>query len=71
MYTGIKQVRALNGQEFIDDFKKIHSFVVWTKYSSFFEVKKRDVWRIAKTRKVEYTIDRDLYVVKRKSMIIL
>lgn len=55
--TGIKEVRKNNSQQFIDDFKSIHSFVVMTKYSSFFEVLKQDVWRAAKTQEIVYTIN--------------
>lgn len=69
-YTGIKEVRKYNPDQFVQDFKKLYSFVVMTKYSYFFEVKKSDVWKIAKTREVIYEITRDLYVSRRDSMII-
>lgn len=69
-YTGIKQVRAVNGQRWIDDFKRLQSIVMMLPGGLFFEVRKADVWRAARRWRVNYSIYDDLYQRKRESFCI-
>jgi hypothetical protein len=64
-YSGIKQVRAINGQRWIDDFKQISGVVVMLPSGLFFEVRKGDVWRTARRWRVVYSVLDDLYTRKR------
>jgi hypothetical protein len=64
-YSGIKQVRNVNGQRWIDDFKR-SQVVVLLPSGLFFEVRKADVWRVARTWRIVYSIFDDLYVRKRE-----
>lgn len=70
LYTGIKEVRKHNEQQFITDFKRIYTFVVWSDRSGFYKVLKSDVWSMAKGRKIFYYLDDTLYVQRRNCMVI-
>jgi TolB-like protein len=71
-YSGIKKVRALNGQKFIDDFRKHHTIVVYAKRSTeFFEVRKEEVWRTARRSMIGYYLSTEIYTNGREVMVIL
>lgn len=69
--TGIKEVRKHNTQQFIDDFRHIYSFGVWTKWNGFYEIKKKDIWKRAQSDEIVYELTDKIYVSKRTTMIIL
>jgi hypothetical protein len=71
-YTDIKQVRATNGQQFIDDFNAARSHVCASYVTGrSFEVLKMDLWETAKTVKVHYTMQLCPWVNERLTMTIL
>ncbi len=53
-YSGIKQVREMNGQQFIEDFKSHNTVGVLLPAGTFFEIRKSDLWSEARTRRVAY-----------------
>lgn len=72
MYTGIKEVRKHNEQEFIDDFKRLNSFVVRCEHTGIWlGVSKLKLWEIARSRRIEYVLTDEIYILKRTSMHIL
>lgn len=71
MYTDIKKVREINGQQFIDDFKKTRSFITVPYCTGCsFELRKNDVWEMAKENSIDYIMDYCPYAVKRICMTI-
>jgi hypothetical protein len=71
-YTDIKKVREMNGQQFIDDFKRVHTVGAYAYNSeSFFTTQRRELWESAKVKKLHYMISRDVYVNSREVIIIL
>jgi len=69
-YTGVKKVRKHNTAEFIEDFKRLNSFVVFTK-SGFYEIKKSEIWKAATDGEIFYYLTDKLYVRKRTTMVLL
>jgi hypothetical protein len=70
-YTEIKTVRAMNGQQFIDDFKRLRTIVVWCSVSkTTFVVQRWEVWAQAKRKKIEYLTSTDVYANGREVIII-
>lgn len=69
MYTDIKKVRALNGQEFIDNFKKLSSFDCAVS-GYFIRASKTNVWEAAKTVKLNWYLTNKMYKNHRTSMVI-
>jgi len=69
-YSGIKQVRAINGDRWITDFKRLSSVVVLLPSGLFYEVRKADVWRTARRWRVVYSILDNLYIRRRDSFVI-
>lgn len=65
-YSGIKKVREINGQRWIDDFKRLRTVVVMLPSGVFFEVQKIEVWREAKSIRLVYSIFTTLYRNKRE-----
>ncbi len=71
-FTGIKEVRNKNGQQFIDDFKKYKTVVVMPQYTKGFYIALRsDVWEYAKDRKLLYLIRNDVFKNQREVMVIV
>lgn len=72
MYKGIKRVREMNGQAFIDDFFRARVILTRTDQTlSYFEVRKKEVWETAKQGNIYYTMDICPFVVPRTCMTIL
>lgn len=69
MYTDIKKVRALNGQEFIDNFKKLKDFDCAVS-GYFVRASKASVWEAAKKVKLNYYLTDRMYKSRRTSMVI-
>lgn len=69
-YSGTKKVRAINGQRWIDDFKRLRLVVVMLPTGIWFEVKKIEVWREARTTRLVYSIMDNLYRSKRSVFVI-
>lgn len=65
-YSGIKKVREVNGQRWIDDFKRLHTVVLVHPNGIFFEVRKNEVWDTAKYTRLVYSIYTDLYRNRRE-----
>lgn len=61
-YSGIKKVRAVNGQVFINDFLPVTRVVVMLPAGTFFEVRKAEVWRTARRVKLIYEMTDRLYM---------
>lgn len=71
-YSGIKQVREHNGQNFIDDFRSVNDIVVYPYATQrSFRVLKQDVWDRAKTGKLHYVMTTEVFVNGRMVMQIL
>lgn len=71
MYTDIKKVRAVNGEQFIKDFKSSRECLVRTSDRISFRVKRKDVWDMAKEYQLDYRTDLCPYVVKRKCLTLI
>lgn len=72
MYTGIKQVRAVNGEQFIKDFRKYQQIVIYAQCSKvFMTVRRLEVWELAKREKITYMLSNDIYIVKRTVIVII
>lgn len=70
-YTGIKRVRQLNGQKFIDDFHSAHTVCASPELTGcFLQVSKQDVWRCARDCKINYTMTIAIYKNNRMVMLI-
>lgn len=69
-YSGIKQVRGVNGQKWIDDFKRLDTIVLILPNGIFFEVRKNEVWDTAKHTRLVYSIYTDLYRNGREVFVI-
>lgn len=71
-YTDIKQVRAANGQQFIDDFNAARSHVALSYVTQIsLEIQKRDLWEMAKTNKIRYTMELCPWRSERLTMTVL
>jgi len=56
-YDEPNKVRQHNGQQFIDDFKKAKTILVFAyNTENQFEIKKQDLWNFAKVKKVHYSM---------------
>lgn len=70
--TPLMRVRQWNSEEFIKDFRRVRSFVVWCSDSQcYVSVLKREVWQAAQRGEIFYQLTDKVYVVKRTSMEIL
>ena len=71
-YTEIKKVRAVNGQEFIDDFKRLRTVVAYCYNSeTTFIIRRWEVWERAKQRKIHYFTSKDVYANRREVIVFL
>lgn len=71
MYSGIKKVREMNGQKFIDDFNRTRTFLSLPYCTSYpYELRKREVWESAKGNQIEYDMNYCPYVTTRVCMTI-
>lgn len=71
-YNEPDKIRQHNGQQFIDDFKRAKTIIVFAYNSeTTFEVQKQDVWDIAKQMKLHYNMDYCPYTIHRTCMTIL
>jgi hypothetical protein len=68
-YTDIKEVREMNGSQFIRDFRKYRTPQIQMGVS-FFTIGKSELWRIAKIGRIVYTIRTDIFIDKRPCMVI-
>lgn len=71
VYSDVKEVRKMNSSEFIRDFKRLKSFVVYSHSAGYFEVMKSELWQAAKSRTIKYRLVDYIYVSKRTSMELL
>lgn len=55
-YNGIKEVRKMNGQGFIDDYKRCITMVEFEWANSYMAVNKSAIWNLAKTNKIRYMV---------------
>lgn len=70
-YTEIKKVREINGQQFIDDFKRLHTIVAWcANTGTTFAVQRWEVWEAAKSTKLLYITSTDVYKNRREVIVI-
>lgn len=71
-YIEVKKVRAVNGQQFIDDFKSIHTVMAYASSSKLFlEVPRWRVWEDAKTQKIKYFVTTEIFKNERKVIVIV
>lgn len=71
-YGETKKVRAVQGDQFIQDFKSVSTIVVWAANSGrSFPTIKLDVWERAKTEKIDYFMTDDVYANRRVVMKII
>lgn len=61
-----------NNEKFLEDIKSVRNILVWTEYTeSYFEVKKKDVLKLAAQKTIYYSMDEgEIYIAKRLVMII-
>lgn len=72
MYTGIKKVRDLNGQQFIDDLKHAQTILVMAVNTGIsFRVDKTELWDMARTKKIKYITNYCPFVIKRRCLTVL
>ena len=71
-YGETKKVRAIQGDQFIQDFKSVRTVVVWAANTGrSFPVLKVDVWQRAKTEKIDYYMTDDVFANGRVIMKII
>lgn len=71
-YGETKKVRAIQGNQFILDFKSVYDVVVWAANTGrSFPTRKVDVWERAKTEKIDYFMTDDVYANRRVVMKII
>lgn len=70
MYSGKKEVRKYNSEEFINDFKRIREFVIKSRNRDLYTVSKAQVWENAKKAEIFYEITDRIYLVKRNVMLL-
>lgn len=71
MYTETKKVREMNGDQFVNDFKRLYSIGMITKSGDFFHIKKSELWKVAKGEKITYYLTDKIFVSKRTTMVIV
>lgn len=71
MYTETKKVRAINGDQFVIDFKRLHSIMARTHTGKLFHIKKSELWNEAKGEKITYYLTNKIFVSKRTTMVII
>lgn len=72
MYSGVKEVRKHNSEEFIKDFRRLNSFLVFpAQTKSFVKINKGELWKSAREGKITYYLTDKIYVAKRTSMVIV
>lgn len=70
-YGETKRVRAVQGDQFIQDFKKINTIVVYADVTGrTFPVQKNDVWDRAKDTKIYYKMTDQVFQNGRLVMLI-
>jgi hypothetical protein len=71
-YGETKKVRAVQGDQFVKDFKKVRTIVVWAANTGrSFPALKLDVWERAKTEKIYYFMTDDVFQNRRVVMKII
>lgn len=71
-YGETKKVRAIQGDQFIKDFKSVRTIVVWAANTGrSFPALKLDVWERAKTEKIDYFMTDDVFANRRVVMKII
>jgi hypothetical protein len=70
-YGETKKVRAIQGDQFIKDFKRVQTIVIYaTTTSRSFPALKTDVWGRAKTGKIYYKMTTEIFANNRLVMLI-
>jgi hypothetical protein len=71
-YTEIKKVREINGQQFIDDFKRVRTVVAYC-YNTVdtFQIQRWEVWERAKAKKLHYFMSTDVYANRTEVLVIV
>ncbi len=71
-WRGKKQIYQYNHKTFVYDFYRVRTIVVCITNDTMFylEIKRRDLWELAKTRFIRYRIDNTVYQNGRTVMII-
>lgn len=70
-YGETKKVRAIQGDQFIQDFKKVNTIVVYADTTGrTFPVQKNDVWDRAKDTKIYYKMTDQVFQSGRLVMLI-
>lgn len=71
-YRGVKTVLLYNDRDFITAFMGVRTIMCFVKTTGgFIEVKRKDVWDLAKTREIVYYITKDIFANKRSVMVIV
>lgn len=67
----IARIRAMNGQQFIDDIAQAVEIVVWCRETrAYMEVKKTPLREVAQKQVVRYYMTKNLYKHRRWTMVI-
>ncbi len=69
-YSGTKKVRALNGDQFLKDFRAISTIVAFLPAGTFLEVGKQVVWREALRVHFTYKLSNSVYANGRTVMVL-
>lgn len=71
-YVGMKEVRKINGQQFIDDFLRHSTFLVSPLNTNYyFTASKQEIWERAKLGKIHYVVSTEIFSNLRSCIVII
>ena len=68
---GKKLVRKNNDENFLKDIARVRDVLMRAYNGSYYHIKKRDVWAVAKTKRIDYYITDEIFVSVRDAMVII
>lgn len=68
---GKKLVRKHNEEKFLKDIARVRDILMRAYNGSYYHIAKRDVWAVAKTKRIDYYITDEIFVVVRDAMVII